>query len=71
MTSDFRIVAQPAERFAYLFTLTDEELAAQGARRSTADHKPGFPCRVSLADAEVGEQVILTPFRHHDTASPY
>lgn len=36
-----------------------------------ADAKPAFPCRVSLADAEVGETVLLLPFRHHDTASPY
>lgn len=69
--SDFQIVAQPVERFAHLFPLTDEALAVQGARRMTVDHKPGYPCRVSLEDAEVGEQVILIPFRHHDVDSPY
>jgi hypothetical protein len=36
-----------------------------------ADAKPGFPCRVSLADAEVGETVLLLPFTHHDVSSPY
>jgi hypothetical protein len=35
------------------------------------DEKPGFPCRVSLVDAEVGETVLLLPFTHHDVASPY
>ena len=35
------------------------------------DAKPGFPCRVSLEDAEIGEQVILVPFVHHDVDSPY
>ncbi len=40
-------------------------------RRMIADEKPGFPCRVSLADAEVGETVLLLPFVHHDVASPY
>lgn len=69
--SNFQIVAQPFESFAHLFLLTDEALAAQGARRTTVDHSPGYPCRVSLEDAEVGEQVILTPFRHHDVDSPY
>lgn len=69
--SNFQIVAQPFESFAHLFLLTDEALAAQGARRITVDHSPGYPCRVSLEDAEVGEQVILTPFRHHDVDSPY
>ena len=68
---DFQVVAQPFERFAYLFSLTDEALTALGARRMTVDHKPGYPCRVSLEDAEVGEEVILTPFRHHAVASPY
>jgi hypothetical protein len=35
------------------------------------DEKPGYPCRVSLADAEVGETALLLPFTHHDVASPY
>lgn len=42
-----------------------------GARRMTVDANPGFPCRVSLVDAEVGETVLLLPFVHHDVASPY
>jgi len=37
----------------------------------TVDAKPGFPCRVSLEDAEIGEQVVLVPFAHHDVDSPY
>lgn len=68
---NFQIVAQPFESFAHLFSLTDEALAAQGARRIMVDHSPGYPCRVSLEDAGVGEQVILTLFRHHDVDSPY
>jgi len=35
------------------------------------DTKPGFPCRIGLADAEIGETVILLPFVHHDVDSPY
>jgi hypothetical protein len=41
------------------------------ARRVTVDERPGFPCRVSLADAEVGETVLLLSFAHHDVSSPY
>jgi len=67
----FRFVALPRERFEPLFELSAEELLARGARRCTVDSKPGFPCRVSLIDAEVGEQVILLPFAHHETTSPY
>lgn len=58
-------------QFAPLFDCTDEELSAIGARRMTVDKNPGFPCRVSLADAEIGETVILLPFVHHEVASPY
>ena len=36
-----------------------------------AETTPGFPCRVSLVDAEPGEEVLLVPFTHHDVASPY
>lgn len=71
MNSDFRLVALPRERFAQLFDLGDDELARHGARRMVVDASPGFPCRVSLEDAALGERVILMPFRHHDVASPY
>jgi hypothetical protein len=67
----FQISALPFERFADLFALTDEELAARGARRVVADSKPGYPCRVSLVDAEVGERLLLLPFTHQQADSPY
>jgi hypothetical protein len=71
MDTDFRIVALPAEAFEPFFRMGDAELQAAGGRRVVADEKPGFPCRVSLADAEVGETVLLLPFTHHDVATPY
>ncbi len=71
MSTSFRFVALPFERFAPLFGKSDAELQAAGARRMLADEKPGYPCRVSLADAEVGESVLLLPFTHHDVSSPY
>jgi hypothetical protein len=67
----FQIVALPSERFAPLFDLSDAELNARHARRVVVDEQPGFPCRVSLADAEVGETVLLLSVTHHDVASPY
>jgi hypothetical protein len=70
-SSAFRVVGLPIEPFAPLFSLSDAELAKHGARRYTAQHKPGFPCRVSLVDAEPGERVILLPFTHHACKSPY
>jgi hypothetical protein len=67
----FRIAALPAEPFAAFFKMDDEQLATHGARRQIADAKPGYPCRVSLVDAEPGERLILLPYQHHDVASPY
>src|SRR5262249_19577580 len=67
----FRITALPVEPFVPLFSRSDAELATFGARRCVADKKPGFPCRVSLVDAEPGERVILLPFSHHAVDSPY
>ena len=67
----FRIEGLAPDAFQPLFSLDDEALAARGARRQIADHKPGFPCRVSLADAEPGEEVILLNWEHHPVDSPY
>jgi len=65
------MIALSSEQFAGLFRRSDAELAAMGARRVVVDEKPGYPCRVSLVDAEVGETVLLVPFTHHDVSSPY
>jgi hypothetical protein len=58
-------------RFAPWFSLTDDELRERGALRRTADSTPGYPCRVSLADADVGDELLLAPYEHHATRSPY
>ena len=68
----FRITGLPAESFAHLFQLSDAELAEQGAVRRTAEaHDPGTPCRVSLTDAQPGDELILVNYEHHPVASPY
>jgi hypothetical protein len=71
MNTNFRIVGLPLAQFQPLLSLDDNELAQKSARRLIVDAKPGFPCRVSLQDAEVGERVILVPFVHHEVESPY
>jgi hypothetical protein len=57
--------------FAQLTGLGDDALHGASARRVIADAKPGYPCRVSLEDAEIGEALILQPFAHHVADSPY
>lgn len=71
MRTDFQFVALPVDQFKHLFSMNDAELASLNTRRMTVDEHPGFPCRVSLMDAPVGERVILTHFQHHDAKSPY
>ena len=71
MKTSFRLIALPYERFATLFDQSAADLEGIGARRMIVDEKPGYPCRVSLADAEVGETVVLVPFMHHEVSSPY
>lgn len=65
----FRLIALPQEHFADLFFLSNGALEKRGIRRLTA--QPGFPCRVSLHDAAVGESVLLLPYEHHGGPGPY
>jgi len=67
----FIISGLPLARFAPLFGLSDQELAARGVLRRTADRCPGYPCRVSLRDAAVGESLLLLNYEHLPVASPY
>jgi hypothetical protein len=67
----FQISGLPASAFAPLFLLPDEELATRGAVRMVVDRHPGFPCRVSLQDAALGETVLLLNYEHLPVASPY
>ena len=65
----FRIQGLPAEQFAPLFALSDAELSKHGAVRQIADGPR--PCRISLTDAEPGDELILVNYEHHAVASPY
>ncbi|MGH8140377.1 MAG: DUF1203 domain-containing protein [Steroidobacteraceae bacterium] len=67
----FRISGLPLAPFAPLFGLSDAELAAHAAVRHVADTSPGFPCRVSLRDAEAGETLLLLNYEHLSVATPY
>ena len=59
------------EAFAPLGEQGDEALAARGAVRMTVRQPNVTPCRVSLADAEVGEEVLLLPYAHQAADTPY
>jgi len=67
----FQLVGIDHEPFEHLFDLTDEQLKEFGAVRRIATGNPGFPCRVSLEDAEVGADLLLLPYAHQAVESPY
>jgi hypothetical protein len=67
----FQIHALPKTPFQDLFALSDADLQRHGMRRVIADTRPGFPCRVSLQDADIGEELLLLNYRHLDGNTPY
>jgi hypothetical protein len=66
----FRITGLSPEPFRPLFGLSDEALERIGARRIVAD-EPRLPCRVSVAHAELGEELLLVNYAHQPANTPY
>ena len=67
----YRIEGLSPAAFEPLIGLPEARLAERGVMRVTADAKPGFPCRVTLEDAEPGESLLLLNHVSHDVATPY
>ena len=68
----YQVTGLAPQSFAHLADLEDEALRERGAVRMRADRPSAFPCRVSLACAEPGEEVILLNFEHQpEPSSPY
>lgn len=63
----FVISALPKSQFDHLSSASPTDQAV----RVVATKKPGFPCRVSLADAEIGEEVLLLHYEHQSAATPF
>ena len=69
---NFRTTGLSPEPFKPVFQLDADALAAIGAQRIFADDVlPGYPCRVSLAHALPGEELILMSYEHQPGHSPY
>lgn len=67
----FQIHGLAPEPFVPFFDMSEAELAAQGAKRVVAETSPGYPCRVSLADADKGDTLILLNYAHLPVGSAY
>lgn len=68
---DFRIAGLPIAAFKSYFAMSNAELSMRDALRLVVDRRPGFPCRVSLRDADPGEIVLLLNYEHLPVATPY
>lgn len=67
----FQIQPLSVAQFLPLFGVSDDVLKAHGIRAQIADKAPGFPCRVSLRDAEPGERVLLLNCEHQPADVPF
>jgi len=67
----FRITGLDPAPFADLWLLKEEEMAARGVTRVEVQARHVSPCRISLDDAEIGEQVLLLPFEHQSARTAY
>jgi len=71
MLYNFQIHAIRSEGIHSLFKLEESELKNRNIIKAIVDEKPGYPCRLSLQDAEIGEEVLLFTYEHHNVKSPY
>lgn len=71
MNYHFQVNNIKQEDIAHLFQLTDQEREARGIIKVVADESPGYPCRVSLKDAAIGEELWAFNYLHHNVNSPY
>jgi hypothetical protein len=69
--ASFQLFGLAAEAFAHLKSLDGPALAAQGVRKRVATASAAYPCRVSLRDAEEGEELWLLSYEHLAVDSPY
>ena len=71
MSTKFLITALDADNFDELILKDDEELKHYHAKWLIVDEDPGYPCRVSLSDAKIGERVLSLSYFHHNVNSAY
>ena len=68
---NFQITGLDDGQFRHLFGQEAKVLDQYGVERMRVNGKPGYPCRVSLQDVEIGETVLLMNYEHQPALSPY
>lgn len=67
----YRIRGLDPAQFADRFAMEPGALALSLSQRLTVGPDGYYPCRVSLADAAPGEEILLTNFTNHAVDTPY
>ncbi|MES1199567.1 MAG: DUF1203 domain-containing protein [Pseudomonadota bacterium] len=67
----FRIRGLDPAPFQPLFAADEAALSARGVQRMRVDEKPGAPCRITLADVDIGADVWLLSHEHQNANTPY
>ncbi|WP_219115506.1 DUF1203 domain-containing protein [Janthinobacterium sp. UMAB-56] len=67
----FRIRGLSPRPFQHLYGLPDAELATLGILRYVVDCQPGYPDRIELRDAAIGDAVLLLNHVCQDADTPY
>jgi hypothetical protein len=67
----YQITGLDPAQFTHVVGASDADLTGHAAVRVTATAKPGYPCRITLEDAEPGETLILLNHVSHDVTTPY
>ncbi len=67
----FRITGVDPENFSDLWKADDAARAAAGVHLVTATASPGFPDRITLEDAEIGEELLLLNHTSQTADSPF
>ncbi|MBN2994083.1 DUF1203 domain-containing protein [Pseudomonas cedrina subsp. fulgida] len=68
---NFRITGLAPDPFRRFFGLPDAELAVLGIKRYRVDSQPGFPDRIEMKDADIGQSVLLLNHVSQPAHSPY
>jgi len=67
----FRISGLSPLPFQHLYGLPEAELKLLGVVRCTVGHKPGYPDRITMEDAEPGQTVLLLNHVCQSADTPY
>lgn len=61
----------PVEPYQHLYGLSDQQLAEFGVKRYVADEAPGYPDRIEMRDANIGENLLLLNHTSVPENTPY